>query len=60
MLWIDSVPSLRYQATSTTIRNAAYRLTVPAYGTPSATCRPSAAIVPKTATDTAASQYTAA
>ena len=56
MLWIESVFSLRYQAAKTTINATAKRTVDAMYGTPNWMCRTSAAIVPKTATITTASQ----
>jgi len=57
MLWIDSVPSTRYQVNSTTASATANSVTDTLYGTPSPTCIASATIVPNTATIATAVQY---
>jgi hypothetical protein len=56
MLWMDSVFSVRYQTTKTTTSTTAKNGVETSYGTPSSTCRPSAAIVPNTLTMSTASQ----
>jgi hypothetical protein len=56
MLWMDSVPSDRYQATKITASTIMKNTVDTAYGMPSPMCRTSAAIVPNTATMTTASQ----
>ena len=58
MLWMDRVPSLRYQPAKTTVSTTAKKRVEAMYGTRNSTCRTSAAIVPKIATIVTASQYT--
>jgi hypothetical protein len=57
MLWMESVPSLRCQKKNVAATIAANTGVVIEYGTLAPSCRPSAAIVPKTATIMTASQY---
>jgi hypothetical protein len=56
MLWMASVPSLRYHVAKIAASAAAARTVDTAYGMPSSTWTPSAAMVPKTLTISTASQ----
>ena len=49
MLWIDSVPSLRYQSQKTSASTTAHSSVVPPYGMPMNRCRASETPVPKIA-----------
>ncbi len=60
MLWIESVPSLRCQTKKITATARAKKTVLTTYGIPAPLCRPSAAIVPNTATIRTANQYTSA
>src|SRR6478736_3670291 len=57
MSWTDNVASTRNHATNTTASATAHRTAEATYGTWSATCITSAAIVPKIPTITTANQY---
>ncbi len=56
MLWMDSVLSVRCQATKTATSATAYSTDDAMYGTPKPTCSTSAHIVPNTPTITTANQ----
>ena len=49
MLWMDSVPSLRYQSQKTSASTTAQSTVVPAYGMPTNRCSASDTPVPKIA-----------
>ena len=60
MLWIDSVPSVRYQTAKMIARMHAHSAVVPPYGMPTIRCMASATPVPKIAIARARNQYAVA